>query len=112
MPQSPITDTASLLFEGRLGVSIEEAARALDQHTDTIYRMIGDGRLVASKMGRRTIVHVDSLLRLLADTVVAPRPRVRRHQPWQAKPPRALQPGERPHHRRGKAVQVLQSATP
>jgi excisionase family DNA binding protein len=99
-------------FEGRLGVSIEETAQALgDVHPDTVYRLIGSGKLVASKVGRRTIVHVASIHRLLAETVIAPRPRVRRDtKPKPANSSPAAPPARRRHHRAGKAVQVLQTA--
>jgi excisionase family DNA binding protein len=65
-------------FEGRLGISIDETAIALGVQRDTVYRLIGDGMLTVSKLGRRTIVHVASVQRLLAETVVTPKPRVRR----------------------------------
>jgi excisionase family DNA binding protein len=72
--------TPSAPFDGRLGVSIDETATALGVQRDTVYRLIGDGRLIASKLGRRTIVHVASVQRLLAETVVIPKPRVRRRR--------------------------------
>ena len=67
-------------FEGRLGTSINETATALGVQRDTVYRLIGDGMLTVSKLGRRTIVHVASVQRLLAETIVTPRPRVRRRR--------------------------------
>jgi excisionase family DNA binding protein len=69
---------ASAPFEGRLGISIDETAIALGVQRDTVYRLIGDGKLTISKLGRRTIVHVASVQRLLVETVVTPKPRVRR----------------------------------
>jgi excisionase family DNA binding protein len=68
----------SPLFEGRLGCSIDETATALGVQRDTIYQLIAEGRLTISKIGRRTIVHVDSIQRLLEGTVSKPKPRVRR----------------------------------
>jgi excisionase family DNA binding protein len=68
------------LFEGRLGCSIDETATALGVQRDTVYRLIAEGRLTISKLGRRTIVHVASIQRLLDETVIAPKPRVRRHR--------------------------------
>ena len=68
---------SSLPFDGRLGASINETATALNLQRDNIYRLVADGRLTVSKLGRRTIVHVTSIHRLLVDTVVKPRPRVR-----------------------------------
>jgi excisionase family DNA binding protein len=72
--------TLSAPFEGRLGISIDETATALGVQRDTVYRLIGDGRLIVSKLGRRTIVHVASVQRLLAETVVVSKPRVRRRR--------------------------------
>ena len=43
--------TQGTLFEGRLGASIEETATALGVQRDTIYRLIGDGRLTISNSG-------------------------------------------------------------
>src|SRR5215469_765335 len=76
--QRPSTPSAP--FEGRLGISIDETATALGVQRDTVYRLIGDGRLIVSKLGRRTIVHVTSIQRLLAETVVISKPRVRRRR--------------------------------
>jgi excisionase family DNA binding protein len=55
-------------------VSVDETATTLGVTKDTIYAMIGDGRLTVSKLGRRTIVHTSSILKLLADTVVTTLP--------------------------------------
>ena len=74
------SSTPSAPFEGRLGISIDETATALGVQRDTVYRLIGDGRLIVSKLGRRTIVHVTSVQRLLAETVVVSKPRVRRRR--------------------------------
>jgi excisionase family DNA binding protein len=65
-------------FDGRLTISIDETSAALGVGRDTVYVMIGDGRLVASKFGTRTVVHVASIRNLLAATrlVLPPRARV------------------------------------
>jgi excisionase family DNA binding protein len=60
-----------------MGASIDETAAALNLRRDSIYRLVADGRLTVSKLGRRTIVHVSSIHLLLAETVVKPRPRMR-----------------------------------
>ena len=49
----------------RLAYSINEAARALSLGRTSIYAMIGDGRLVAFKLGRRTLVKADSIRQLV-----------------------------------------------
>ena len=48
-----------------LAVSIKDAAKALGLGRTSIYAMIGDGRLEAFKVGRRTLVLVESIRRLL-----------------------------------------------
>jgi len=65
------------VFDGRLTVSIDEAATALGVGRDTVYNMIQDGRLVASKFNTRTAVHVISIRTLLAATRFKPPPRAR-----------------------------------
>src|SRR5215469_8892570 len=68
-------------FEGRLGVSINETCDALNVRRDKVYELIHKGEpdgLTASQIGRRTIVHVDSILRLLQRTRIKTKPRVRR----------------------------------
>ena len=49
-----------------LAVSINDAAKALGLGRTSIYAMIGDGRLDAFKLGRRTLVKVASIHRLVA----------------------------------------------
>lgn len=49
-----------------LAVSIKEAAKALGLGRTSIYAMIADGRLEAFKIGRRTLVRVESIRRLVA----------------------------------------------
>ena len=68
-------------FEGRLALSINETCQALGVQRDKVYELIHKGApdgLVASQIGRRTIVHVDSILRLLQRTRIKSKPRVRR----------------------------------
>jgi excisionase family DNA binding protein len=55
-----------------LGVSVDETALALGLNRDTVYHLIGAGRLVASKIGRRRVVHVSSIVRLLEETIAPP----------------------------------------
>ena len=108
----PDTSLPPLPFEGRLGVSINETCAALGVERDTVYRYFGTGDLTFSKLGPRTIVHVASIHRLLAKTVVAPRPRVRRDtKPKPATDQPAAPPARRRHHRTGKAVQVQAATT-
>jgi excisionase family DNA binding protein len=49
-----------------LAVSISETAKALGLGRTTIYAMIADGRLEAIKLGRRRLVPVESIRRLVA----------------------------------------------
>ena len=48
-----------------LTVSIEGAAKALGLGRTSVYQLIKEGRLEAFKMGRRTLVKVDSIHRLI-----------------------------------------------
>lgn len=47
--------------------SINDAARALNLGRTSIYALIREGRLETVKMGRRTLVKVDSIHRLVGD---------------------------------------------
>ncbi len=49
-----------------LAVSIKNAAKALGLGRTTIYAMIADGRLEAFKVGRRTLVRMESIRRVIA----------------------------------------------
>lgn len=49
-----------------LAVSINDTARALGMGRTSIYAMIADGRLEAFKIGRRTLVRMESIRRLIA----------------------------------------------
>lgn len=49
-----------------LAVSINDTAKALGLGRTSIYAMIGDGRLEAFKLGRRTLVRAESIKRLVA----------------------------------------------
>jgi excisionase family DNA binding protein len=96
----------SLPFEGRLGASIGEVAACLGVQRDTVYRMVLDGRLIASKVGRRTIVHTVSVHQYLAVSKIALRPRVRRDRTATPKPIAPKPP------RRGKSdLRLLETAT-
>lgn len=48
-----------------LVVSINDAAKALGIGRTSIYAMISDGRLEAFKLGRRTLVRMESIRRLV-----------------------------------------------
>ena len=50
----------------RLAYSINDTARTLSLGRTSIYAMIADGRLVAFKLGRRTLIKADSIQQLLA----------------------------------------------
>ena len=64
---------AQSAFLGRLGCSIDAAGRALGLKRDAIYDLLASGKLVTSRIGRGRVVHIDSLHRLLAATVVPPK---------------------------------------
>jgi excisionase family DNA binding protein len=50
-----------------LAISIKNAAEALGLGRTSIYAMIADGRLEAFKVGRRTLVRMESIRRLVAN---------------------------------------------
>lgn len=50
----------------QLAYSINETARLLSLGRTSIYAMIGDGRLDAFKLGRRTLIRAESIKRLVA----------------------------------------------
>ena len=50
-----------------LAVSINDTAKALGLGRTSIYAMIGDGRLEAFKLGRRTLIKAASIHRLVAE---------------------------------------------
>lgn len=51
----------------RLAYSINETAEVLSLGRTSVYAMIADGRLVAFKLGRRTLVKADSVRRLVGE---------------------------------------------
>ena len=61
----------------RLALTINETASVLSIHRDSVYKLLHSGELVASKVAGRTVVHVASIQRLLANSVFKPGPRYR-----------------------------------
>jgi excisionase family DNA binding protein len=48
-----------------LAISVNDAAKALGLGRTSIYSMIGDGRLETFKLGRRTLIKMASIRRLV-----------------------------------------------
>ena len=59
------TDKPTLPFRERLGCSPSEACVALGVGRTFFYKLVAERRIEVTKVGRRTIVSVPSLLRLL-----------------------------------------------
>ncbi|MEO7602479.1 MAG: helix-turn-helix domain-containing protein [Sphingomicrobium sp.] len=53
----------------QLAYSINDTAMALSLGRTSIYALIGEGRLEAFKLGRRTLVKAESIRRLIATQV-------------------------------------------
>ncbi len=53
-----------------MAVSINEAAKALSLGRTSIYALIADGRLEAFRLGRRRLVTVESIHKLVAESKV------------------------------------------
>ena len=49
-----------------LALSVNDAAKALSLGRTSIYVMIADGRLEAIKLGRRTLIRMESIRRIVA----------------------------------------------
>ena len=49
----------------QMAYSINDTAKALSLGRTSIYALIGDGRLEAFKLGRRTLVKAESIRRLI-----------------------------------------------
>jgi excisionase family DNA binding protein len=49
-----------------LALSINETAKALSLGRTSIYAMIADGRLESFKFGRRTLIRMESVRRLIS----------------------------------------------
>jgi len=56
--------------ENRIGCSVKEAASTIGCCENTIYRHIREGRLHSTKLGKRRIVDVESLRRLVVPHTV------------------------------------------
>jgi excisionase family DNA binding protein len=50
----------------QLAVSISDTGKTLSVGRTTVYQMIADGRLEAFRLGRRRLVKVESIRRLIA----------------------------------------------
>ena len=59
------TPNQTLPFRERLGCSPSEACVALGIGRTLLYELIAEGRVEVTKLGRRTIVSIPSLLKLL-----------------------------------------------
>lgn len=64
-PNAPFGFKALLPFRERFGCSPNEACAALGVGRTLLYELIAEGRIEVKKLGRRTIVSVPSLLRLM-----------------------------------------------
>jgi excisionase family DNA binding protein len=85
-PQSNLRDNADvellhLLFDGHACATINETAATLRITRDTVYALVAAGQLTMGKLGRRSIIHTPSIIRLLRETTVTPKPRARRISP-------------------------------
>jgi excisionase family DNA binding protein len=69
------TDKPTLPFRERLGCSPSEACVALGVGRTFLYKLIAEHRIEVSKLGRRTIVSIPSLLKLLNEQAAEPQPR-------------------------------------
>jgi len=65
----------SVPFRERLGCSVSEACAVLSVGRTFLYELIAEHRIEVIKLGRRTIVSVPSLLKLLDGQAAEPRPR-------------------------------------
>ena len=59
----------SVPFADRLSCTIEEACEATGLGRTKVYELIGSGQLVTTKIGRRRLVMVQSLIALLSTTI-------------------------------------------
>ncbi len=62
--------------DDKLAYTVREAAGLCSLGKDSIYAAIADGRLVAKKLGRKTLIPRESLLRLIQDLPNLSLPRV------------------------------------
>lgn len=66
-PRNPIPVRPEALAIERLAVTIEEAQQMLGVRRTTCYSLIGEKKLVANKIGRRTVVTTESIRNFLAN---------------------------------------------
>jgi excisionase family DNA binding protein len=68
-PPSPASRTQAELvrFPGRLVLSVERAAEALDVNVRTVYRLTRSGQLASIKVGGSVRIRVEAIERLLDD---------------------------------------------
>jgi excisionase family DNA binding protein len=64
----------TLAFRDRLGCSPSEACAAVGVGRTTLYRLIAEGQVDVTKIGRRTVVSVRSLVKLLDSQTAEPKP--------------------------------------
>jgi excisionase family DNA binding protein len=72
---TPTLQQSPLPFAERLGCSPREACAALGVGRTLLYQLISEGRLEVAKLGRRTIVSIPALLRLMDAPAAEPKPR-------------------------------------
>jgi excisionase family DNA binding protein len=69
------SNKSSIAFCERVGCSPREACEALGIGRTFLYRLIAERRIEVTKLGRRTIVSIPSLLKLLDAHAAQPKPR-------------------------------------
>jgi excisionase family DNA binding protein len=72
------SNSSTIPFRERLGCSPREACAALGIGRTLLYQLIAEGRIEVTKLSRRTIVSVPSLLRLMDAQAAEPKRRAGR----------------------------------